>query len=376
MESLKILIFNWRDPKHPDAGGAEKATYEISRRWALRGCEVNWICGGFPSGQKSESTDGITITRLGRKYSVYSLSALDYLLKFRNSYDVVIDEINTIPFFTVLFVKKPKIAFIHQLAANVLFEELPWVQAKFWSLMEPRVLRMYRNVPIVTSESTKDDLVKIIGMPEDNIHVINYGVDQEVYKPGIEKSSTPHIVYLGRIRRFKGIHFLIQAMKHVVEAIPSARASIVGKGSPTYEYELRKLTEDLGLSRNIDFYDLGFKDSLQMKVELLQKAWILVFPSVREGFGLTVVEANACGTPAVTTNVPGLRNTVKDHETGILVPPKDADALAEAITEMLTDRELRARLSRNSIEWSRNFDWDKTSDQMLTVLKNAIELQD
>jgi len=371
METLKILIFNWRDPKHPDAGGAEKATLEIARRWICDGHEVRWVCGNFPKGSRTDYMDGIEITRIGGKYSVYGLSALYYLRRLKGLFDVIIDEINTVPFFSILFAEEPKVAMIHQLAADVLFEELPWIQAEFWSIMEPVVLKMYRNIPIVTSESTKDDLVNM-GIPKNNIHTISYGVNWDLYKPSGEKSPVPHIVYLGRVRKFKGIHYLIQAMKRVVEAVPDARASIIGKGPPAYEDDLKRLVEESGLAGNINFYGFSFGDSFRQKIELLQEAWVLVFPSIREGFGLTVVEANACGTPVIATDVPGLRDTVKNYETGILVPPRDVNALAEAIIKVLRDEELREQLSRNAIEWSKNFDWDETADRVLTVLKDAV----
>ena len=182
METLRVLVFNWRDPKHPDAGGAEKATYEIVRRWVPEGHDVHWVCGGFSCGQHFDNLNNIRISRVGGKYSVYGLAPLYYLTKLESSCDVIIDEINTIPFFTVLFTKKPKVALIHQLAANVLFEELPWMQAKLWSIMEPKVVRMYGDVPMITSESTRDDLVRL-GIPKNNIHTINYGVDRSIYEP-------------------------------------------------------------------------------------------------------------------------------------------------------------------------------------------------
>jgi len=356
-----------------EPGGAEKATYEIARRWVLSGHKVHWICGGFSRGRKVENIDGITVTRVGGKYSVYGLLPLYYLAKLRRSSDVVIDEINTVPFFSVLFAKEPKVALIHQLAADVLFEELPWIQAKFWSLMEPRVLSLYKGLPIISSESTKDDLARI-GLPRSNIHTINYGVDKLLYKPG-EKSPTPLVIYLGRVRRFKGVHYLIRAMRRIVQDVPGTKASIVGKGEPTYELELRQLVVGLKLTKDVGFHEFGFRDSSMQKIKLLQKAWVLVFPSIREGFGLTVVEANACGTPAVVTNVPGLRSTVKNNETGLLVPPRDVDALAEAVIMLLKDETLRARLSTSALQWSRNFDWDRTADQTLSILRSAIDSQ-
>ena len=373
METLKILIFNWRCPKHPQAGGAEKATYEIAKRWVRWGHHVQLICGNFADGQKYDDIDGVRVTRLGGKYSVYMKAILHYFGKLKGKYDVVIDEINTIPFFTPLCVQEPNVAFIHQLAANVLYEELPWALAKFWCFMEPHVLRLYKNTPIITSQGTKEDLLRI-GIAERNIHVVNYGVDHNVYKPNKNKSLYPHVFYLGRLKRFKGVHFLIKAMKHVVKEIPDAKLSIVGKGDADYENELKQLKDNLNLRKSIVFYKFGLEDSLLQKVKIMQEAWALAFPSMREGFGLVVVEANACGTPTIATDVPGLRNTVKNYETGILVPPRNVGALAESILQVFTDDELRGRLSKSAFEWSKRFDWDITADKMLQVLKNTINL--
>jgi len=370
METLKILIFNWRCPKHPQAGGAEKATYEIAKRWVRWGHHVQLICGNFAGGQKYDDIDGIRVTRLGGKYSIYMKAILHYCRKLKGKYDVVIDEINTVPFFTPLYVQEPHVAFIHQLAANVLFEELPWSQAKFWCFMEPHVLRLYENTPIITSQGTKEDLLRI-GIAEHNIHVVNYGVDHNVYKPDKNKSLYPHVFYLGRLKRFKGVHLLIKAMKQVVKEIPDAKLSIVGNGDTDYENELKQLKDNLNLSKNIVFYEFGLRDSLLQKVQIMQEAWVLAFPSTREGFGLVVVEANACGTPTIATDVPGLRETVRDYDTGILVP-RNVDALADSITQVLSDNELRGRLSKRALEWSMEFDWDRTADKILQVLENTI----
>jgi glycosyltransferase involved in cell wall biosynthesis len=374
LESIKILIFNWRDPKHPQAGGAEKATYEIARRWVQWGHDVHLVSGGFAGGQKTDDVEGIKITRLGGKYSVYLESALHYCRRLKGKFDVIIDETNTVPFFAPLYVRAPHVAFIHQLAANVLFEELPWVPAKSWSFLEPHVLRLYKDTPIITSESTKEDLLKI-GIPERNIHVINYGVDHSVYSPGKEKSLFPHVFYLGRLKRFKGVHLLIEAMSQVVKEIPDARLSIVGNGDPDYENELWRLRDSLNLSKNIVFYKYGLDDALSQKVRIMQEAWVLAFPSTREGFGLVVVEANACGTPTVATDVPGLRETVRNGETGIVVP-RNVDALAYALKRVLSDTELRTKLSNSALAWSMQFDWEKTSEKMIRVLENTIDSYD
>ena len=247
MGNLKILLFNWRCPKHPEAGGAEKATYEIARRWVNWGNEVRWVSGGFPGGLRSDIIEGIKITRRGGRYSVYPQSIFHYFVNLRGKYDIVIDEINTIPFLTPLYVREPHVAFIHQLAANVLFDELPPAQARILSFLEPHVLRLYRNVPIFTSQSTRDDLLKL-GIPERNLHVINYGINHDIYRPGRSKSPYPHVFYLGRLKRFKGIHLLIKAMAQVVKEIPDAKLSIVGNGDPDYLSELKQLSAKLNLN--------------------------------------------------------------------------------------------------------------------------------
>jgi glycosyltransferase involved in cell wall biosynthesis len=371
MRNFKILLFNWRCPKHPQAGGAEKATYEIAMRWVRLGHHVQLISGGFPGGQMYDNMDGIRIIRLGGKYSVYPQSILHYFAKLRGKYDVVIDEINTIPFLTPLYVREPHVAFIHQLAANVLHEELPSRQARVLSLLEPRILRLYSNTPIFTSQSTKEDLLRL-GIADRNLNVINYGVNHGIYQLGKTKSSYPHVLYLGRLKRFKGVHLLIEAMSQVVKEIPEARLTIVGNGDPEYRSELKQLSAKLNLTKNIVFHEFGLGDSLAQKVQIMQEAWVLVFPSAREGFGLVVVEANACGTPTIATNVPGLRETVRDNDTGILVA-RDVDALAKSIKRVLQDNEFREKLSKRAFEWSMQFDWDKTAGKMLKVLEEIVK---
>jgi glycosyltransferase involved in cell wall biosynthesis len=201
--------------------------------------------------------------------------------------------------------------------------------------------------------------------------VVNYGVDHGIYCLGKAKSSYPHVFYLGRLKRFKGVHLLIEAMAQVAKEIPDARLSIVGNGDPDYQNVLKQLSAKLNLTKNISFCEFGLGDSLRQKVQIMQEAWVFVFPSSREGFGLVVVEANACGTPTIATDVPGLRETVRDSDTGILVT-RDVDALAKSIKRVLQDNELSEKLSKRAFEWSMQFDWDRTAGKMLKVLETIV----
>jgi glycosyltransferase involved in cell wall biosynthesis len=161
-------------------------------------------------------------------------------------------------------------------------------------------------------------------------------------------------------------------MAQVVKEIPDARLAIVGNGDPDYQNELKQLSAKLNLTENIVFHEFGLGDSLLQKVQIMQEAWVLVFPSTREGFGLVVAEANACGTTCIATNVPGLRETVRDNDTGILVA-RNVDALAKAIMQVLSDNDFREKLSKRAFEWSTQFDWDRTAEKMLKVLETIVK---
>ncbi|MFX0212390.1 MAG: glycosyltransferase family 4 protein, partial [Candidatus Hodarchaeota archaeon] len=208
------------------------------------------------------------------------------------------------------------------------------------------------------------------GIPKDNVSVIYNGLDHELYKPNpILKSPYPHIVYLGRIKKYKNIVHLLRAMKSLVnlKQLSKVKLSIAGRGD--YE-ELKKAVEELGLSNYVEL--LGEVSDLE-KVKLYNKGWVYVSASSREGWGLTVIEANACGTPAIAYRVPGLRNTVIDGKTGLLVPHGDVRALGEAMLRMLTDDELRFRLSRGAIEWAKQFSWEWMAEEVLHIVELALK---
>ncbi len=326
------------------------------------------VVGSYPNCKPETEIEGIRISRVGGKYGVYPRGALRYYFKLRGKYDAIIDEINTVPFFTPLYAKEPVVAFIHQLAAEVLYEELPWLQAALWAGLEPWVLRLYLRSKIVTSSSTKQDLVKL-GISEGMVRTINYGVDRRTYRPGT-KADFPSILYIGRIKRFKGIHFLLDATRRVLKSEPEARLTIIGRGDEGYLRELREQARSISES-NITFLEYGFDENLEQKVRALQEAWLLVFPSIREGFGLAVAEANACGTPAVVFDSPGLRETVVHGRTGLIVPQRDVEGLSTSILEMVRNSALRSKLSEEALNWSQNFDWDVSAKTVYDVLNEA-----
>ena len=364
---MKILIFNWRDITHPLAGGCEVNIHELGKRIVEKGNEVTLLCGEYEGCKKREVIDGIEIIRRGGKYTVYIYALLEYIQNLRKrNYDIIIDEINGFPFFTPLYTRKPIIAFIHHVTKKIFFRELPFIFASIGYIAERLIPLFYRKAVFITVSNSSREEIKEIGIPEDKIKVVYNGIS-ETYKPDWnKKSSYPHILYLGRLKKYKQLDHLIKAMKIVKKEVKNAKLSIAGSGDA--EEELKKIVDEMGLNHHIEFH--GYVEEKKKK-DLLQSAWVFVTPSQKEGWGLTVIEANACGTPAIAYNVPGLRDSIRNRETGLLVANGDIHKLAEAIINVLKDEKLREKLSKNALNWSKNFSWDKSSERFLEILRKV-----
>lgn len=361
---------NWRDITHPYAGGAEVHIHEVAKRWVSWGHEVTLLCGKYEGCKEDDEIDGIEIIRRGGPYTVYLEAMKEYLWRLRKrGYNCVIDDINGVPFFTPIYVNGPKVAIMHHLVKTIFFEELPWYKAVIGSTAEKTIRAIYHNTPfIAVSESTKDDLVDA-GIPNRNINVVYNGVDYENYKPSPHtKSPYPHVVYIGRVKHYKNVDHIIRAMKLILDAkvLDGVKLTIAGKGDFK---KLKKLAVELGIKEHVKF--LG-EVAEKAKVTLFDKAWVYVTASSREGWGLTVTEANACRTPAVAYEVPGLRESITHGETGLLVESGNIPALSEAILQVLQDEGLRHRLSENAWKSAQKFSWDRTAEEFVKVLELVV----
>jgi glycosyltransferase involved in cell wall biosynthesis len=363
-DHLRILIINWRDPKHPQAGGAETYLFEQARRWNQWGNHVEWLSGGFAGGAPRDVIDGIPIRRVGNALSVYLRVPFVYLSEFRNRFDVVIDSSNGTPFFSPLFSLKPKICIVYHVHRNVFKKYLPKWAAAFFAWSESHLVPLvYRGVHFVTISDDTLSEMRQSGVGARTTGLVRCGVDKNLVPA--EKAATPTVLYLGRLKAHKRVDLLIETFAKVRERVPDAVLQIAGTGDAGPSLEA--LAKRLGLEGSVRFE--GFVDEGR-KRELLQRAWVTVTLSEIEGWGITAVEGNACGTPAIAYDVPGLREAIVDGESGLIVP--NGGDVAAAILSVLQDDVLRARLERGSLRRAALFSWDKTARDMYLEIMRAI----
>lgn len=366
---MNILALNWNDLSNPYAGGAEVHLEELLRRLVSYGHNVTLFCSAWPGAKPEETIEGIRIVRRGNRYN-FNLVASKYLkeLVARNDFDVLIEDINKIPFYTPRYLDIKTLVVIPHLFATTVFHEINFVMASYIYLAERPVVRYYRGLPFnVISESTRQDLIAR-GIPGDDISVIHCGIDRTVYShdPAVTKYDRPTILYLGRLKKYKSVQHLIKALPLVKEKVPGARLMVVGEGS--YRRHLEALAGRLGLDDDIEFP--GFVPVAD-KVERMRRSHVAVLPSLKEGWGLTNIEANAVGTTVVAADSPGLRDSVVDGETGLLYPYGNIDQLADRLISILTDDQLRRKLQEGALRWAAKFNWDDAAREFDKLLRTV-----
>ncbi len=361
---MKILIFSWRDIKHPQAGGSELFVHEIFKRIA-KDNEITLFCGAFPGCKGNEIIDGINIIRRGNRFSVYPLAWIHYFLSLRKKSDFIVDVENGIPFFTNFFSRKKKVLVIHHIHKDVWQKKIVGPIAPLGSFLELKLMPIiYRKVPIITvSPSSRRELRKLFG--GDHPTDIVYNAINKKFKPG-KKSKDPAILFLGRLKKYKSIEVLLKAVRLLRKKpfFKKLRVDIIGRGED--EERLKKIVKDLEIVNKIKFN--GFLEEKD-KTRLLQRAWIMVNPSMVEGWSITNIEANACGTPVIGSNVSGIKDSVKDKKTGLLFEYGDAAELADKISFLVGNKKYRQKLSQNAIGWAGNFSWEKSSKEFLNIIR-------
>lgn len=369
---MRILIFNWRDIKNPEHGGAEVLTHEMAKRWVDWGHSVTQFSSYFARGSKYEIIDGINVVREGssmiRSFHIpVHIAAFFWYRTRRDEFDIVIDEIHGIPFFSPLYVKQPVVALICEVAGDLWRVAFSFPGNVIGPAIEKMYFQFYQSTPFMTiSPSSKDELVKM-GVSQDRITILPMGVTIPKTTRVLPKEKSPTIIYVGRLTRAKGIEEAITATKYIKFNVTNIRLWIIGNGEASYINTLRNRVYELDLHKNIRFY--GFT-SESKKFELMSRAHLLIAPSHKEGWGLTVPEAGSVGTPAVGYNVAGLKDVIHHEQSGILTD-SSRESLATAVIRILGDKKLYRKLAERARELTRSYSWEKTARKALNVLEKA-----
>ncbi len=366
---MHILVINWQDKSHPQAGGAEVHLHEIFGRIASKGHTVTLVSCGFKGAPRREIADGINIIRIGRRpWFNFAVPVWWLMNGMRKSYDIVVDDINKLPFFSPLFVRKPILVLLHHFFGKSIFSEIGWLPGSYVRLFERMIPVVYaKNMLCVVSESTRKECLEQ-GFASEQIHVIHNAINVSLFPMKVtEKAPQPTIVYFGRLKRYKSIDHLLRALVLVQRRFPTVRLQILGTGDD--QRRLERLAGELGIQNSVDFF--GFVPDKQ-KSTLLSAAHLAVNPSVKEGWGITNIEANACGTPAISADSPGLRDSVRDGESGRLYPYGDIEKLSEIIVELLTNVDEYQRLCTGAVAWASRFTWEASAASMLELCDRVI----
>jgi len=303
----------------------------------------------------------------GTKY-IRAILPFKYLTQFSKEADLLVDHGDVaIPWLSPLFSRAPKIAIVHQMVKEIFYYEFERPVADVGSLVEKMIYKAYTGCPIVAvSSSTANDLYDM-GIDRDHVHIIPPASSLRASKVPLKNRENLTITCVARMMRYKGLDLALGVFRDLLDKFPSATLELAGSGP--YENQLRELVTNLGLSDQVHF--LG-RVSDSDKIKLYRNSRLLLNPSVREGYGICVIEANSFGTPAVGWDVAGMKDSIIDGSTGLLAPFPDKQAMSKNIETLLTNDEIWQRLSENSWKWARNHSWDDSATKFGELIDNTL----
>ncbi len=376
---MDILVLNWKDIRHPEVGGAEIILFEIAKKLVKKGHRVSWFSRAFPTASSTETIDGISFTRRGNLLTMF-LAAPLYYWSLPQKPTVIIDACNALFFQSPLWAWRTplKIAYFNQIARSIFAFEYSRAFAFVGGVLERSQFVNYRTTPFMCyGDGIKKELLSL-GIPDSRIHLFQLGVDHSRYRPG-RKSETPLFVSINRLVLMKRTHLAVEAMASVRETHPEARLVIVGYG---YERQrLESLRDSLGLQDSVSFLDEDIlfleRSERDQKVRMMQRAWSLVFPSVKEGNPLTVVECASCGTPAIVADVSGLTEAVVHEKTGLILSSDPTpEEIGAAMVRLIDDHELRATMWKAALDAASTLSWEHSTRQFENILEKQLALTD
>lgn len=362
-----ILIVNWQDWTNPLSGGAEVHLHEIFKRLACD-FDISLLCTHFKNAPKTEKLDGIEIYRIGYRntFNFYVPKAYKNLSE-NQKIDIVIEDLNKIPFFGGRFIPEKRIALIHHLFGKTIYTETNPVSATYVYYSEKLIPKHYKNIPIVAvSKSSKSEIVRM-GIPEKNVKVVYNGVDLKSYRSSTELNKEPTIICLARMKKYKRIDILLDSVPKVLKEIPNLKVFLVGDGDDLPR--LKEISRRNKIEKRVKFTNFV---PAKEKADLLAGSWVSVNTSPKEGWGLTSIESQSSGTPSIVPDSPGLRETVKDGVSGYIYPFGDRETLAKMLIKILEDKKLVGEMGKQAKKWAANFSWDESAKKMKEIILSEI----
>lgn len=369
---MHIVWFSWKDISHPQAGGAEVVSHNLRVRLAQDGHTVHLITARYGHSLSEEIVEGVHIHRIGGRYSVYIKAHLYFRKKLKNSIDTVIDEMNTLPFFTPIAIREKNLTHIlltYQLARKVWFYQMIFPLSLIGYLLEPLYLYLLKNrykIIVTESESTKTELTKY-GFNSKKIKVFRVGMDLQPIKYLDVKKSSTTILFFGALRPMKRPLDAIKAFEFARDKIPDLIMQVAGNNSDPYAKKIQKYIE---FSRHKDAINIIGSVTLKQKKQLMQEATLLLATSIKEGWGLIVTEANSQGTPAIAYNVSGLNDSVIHDETGKL-SSENPRAMAAAIVDLLKNKKEYDKLRKSAYNNSKQFTFTTSYNDFSVIINGA-----
>jgi glycosyltransferase involved in cell wall biosynthesis len=365
----RVHFVAWRDLDDPEAGGSELHAHRVASLWADAGIDVTFRTSAVKGADGPLMRDGYRVLRQAGRYGVFPGAAWEGIRMGHREGDALVEIWNGMPFFSPLWYRGPRLVFLHHVHAEMWGMVLPRRLARVGELVERRVApHAYKKARIVTlSESSRTEIIDMLGLSPERITVSPPGVDAR-FSPGGERSPSPLVVAVGRLVPVKRFDVLVRSLADLRERVPALRAVIIGEGYA--RPELERLRAELGAESWLELP--GRVEDAEL-VEWYRRAWVVASTSLREGWGMTLTEAAACGTPAVATDIAGHTDAVLDGQSGRLVA--STDDIAAALERVLRDEVLRNRLSRGALSRARWFTWAATARRSLEALAEEAGLQ-
>ena len=361
---LRVLVCNWRDTRHPEGGGSEVYVESVAKALAAGGDTVTVLCAQYPGALADEVRDGVRYVRRGSKLGVYPTAFLLQSFRRLGTFDVVVDVQNGVPWGSTWATRTPVVNLVH----HVHREQWPVVYGPVrsrigWFLesrVGPRAYRRSRYVAV--SDVTRDELVDL-GVDGAAISVVHNGIEPPRLVP--DPAAVPTLIVLGRLVPHKQVEHALEVVARLLPRFPDLRLRVVGDG--WWSDELHSVAARLGVEEHVDF--IGFVDE-DDKHRHLSESWLMLLPSLKEGWGLVVMEAAGYRVPTIAyRSAGGVRESIEDGRTGVLVD--DLEGFVEAAASLLSDHEARGRLGAAAAARAASFGWDETARRFAAVLGRA-----